>query len=289
MILALECLHTNGVIYRDLKPENILVDSEGHLRITDFGLSKIKETEEEVAFSFCGTPEYIAPEIIRGAGYGKEIDYWSLGLIIYEMLSGINPFKQKGLNKYQKIKMVIESEILMFDIFSKNTCSLLQGLLKKDPKKRLGSGKTGIQEIKKHAFFKKIDWDALLNKKVEPPYKPQVTSEMDINNIDNFFLKQKVAETPETGSIILDNYESFSYYNKDNVPLEGNNYNSVMLPNEHPQGNNSFDDERPASHLRQSQKLEVTSKLTGKCDLKMDDMRFPDVPDTPDVIDTEEN
>jgi len=189
MILALECLHNNGVIYRYLKPENILVDSQGHLRITDFGLSKIKEKEEEVAFSFCGTPEYIAPEIIRGAGYGKEIDYWSLGLIIYEMLSGINPFKQKGLNKYQKIKMVIESEILMFDIFSKNTCSLLQGLLKKDPKKRLGSGKTGIQEIKKHAFFKKIDWDALLNKKIEPPFKPQVSSEMDINNIDNFFLK----------------------------------------------------------------------------------------------------
>jgi hypothetical protein len=85
-----------------------------------------------------------------------------------------------------------------------------------------------------------------LNKKIEPPFKPQVTSEMDINNIDNFFLKQKVAETPETGSIILDNYESFSYYNKDNVPLEGNNYKSVMIPADvHPRGN-SFDDERPS-------------------------------------------
>lgn len=96
-----------------------MLDSEGHLRITDFGLSKIKEKEEDQAYSFCGTPEYIAPEIIKGNGYGKEIDYWSLGLILYEMLCGINPFKIKGLNKYQKIKMVLENEIQMFDIFSK--------------------------------------------------------------------------------------------------------------------------------------------------------------------------
>jgi len=223
--------------------------------LTDFGLSKIKEKEEDVAFSFCGTPEYIAPEIIKGSGYGKEVDYWSLGLIIYEMLSGINPFKQKGLNKYQKIKMVIESEILMFDIFSKNTCSLLQGLLKKEPKKRLGSGKSGIHEIKKHPFFKKIDWEAFSNKTIEPMFKPEVTSEMDINNIDNYFLKQKVCETPENGSIILDNYESFSYQNKDSLLVIDknfcNNYHSVVLESDQIKRKNSFEKEN--SPLRQSQ------------------------------------
>lgn len=100
IVCSLECLHSKGIIYRDLKPENILLDSQGHIRITDFGLSKIVDQEMEVAHSFCGTPEYIAPEIIKGGGYGKEIDYWSLGLILYEMLSGVNPFKIHGINKY---------------------------------------------------------------------------------------------------------------------------------------------------------------------------------------------
>ena len=103
ILIALECLHSNGVIYRDLKPENVLLDTHGHLKLTDFGLSKIRQTSNEVTFTFCGTPEYLAPEIIRGEGYSKEVDFWAFGLIIYEMLSGINPFKIRNKTKMEKL------------------------------------------------------------------------------------------------------------------------------------------------------------------------------------------
>ena len=103
ILLALECLHFNNIIYRDLKPENVLVDSQGHIKLTDFGLSKIRKNEHEVAYTFCGTPEYLAPEVIKGEGHGKYVDYWSLGLIIFEMISGINPFKIKNRSKLEKM------------------------------------------------------------------------------------------------------------------------------------------------------------------------------------------
>ena len=132
IILALECLHGNGIIYRDLKPENVILDSEGHIKLTDFGLSKLQVTGDKMTYTFCGTPEYLAPEIVQGTGHNQAVDWWSLGLMIYEMLSGINPFKLRNKNKFEKLQMITDRDIPMRPEFSDSASSLLTCLLKRN-------------------------------------------------------------------------------------------------------------------------------------------------------------
>lgn len=158
--MAIESLHKEGIIYRDLKPENVLLDSEGHLKITDFGLSKQGiENADLKTFSFCGTPEYLCPEIITGKGHGKTADWWSLGALLYEMLTGRPPHYNK--NRRQMLKDIVQKEIPMPVTFSPEASSILNKLLDKDPEKRLGYGDDGISHIKKHPFFAEIDWEKL--------------------------------------------------------------------------------------------------------------------------------
>lgn len=180
ILLGLECLHKEGIIYRDLKPENVVLDGEGHVKLTDFGLSKMFKSGENMAFSFCGTPEYLAPEIVRGAGYNFSVDWWSFGIIIYEMLSGINPFKLRNKTNADKLKMITDQDIPMLPNFSRNANSLLKSLLDRNPIERLGGGETGIQEIKEHKFFEGVDWDAMLNKSIKVPFIPNIKDEGDI-------------------------------------------------------------------------------------------------------------
>jgi len=161
MIDAIGVLHDKGIIYRDLKPENVLFDADGHIRITDFGLSKQNMGPHEQTHSFCGTPEYLAPEIITGKGHGRGADWWSLGALLYEMLCGRPPHYSKDRQKM--LKNIVDTEIEMKPTFSQEASSLLRVLLERDTKKRIGYSAKDAQEIKDHPFFEDIDWEKIAN------------------------------------------------------------------------------------------------------------------------------
>jgi len=189
--LALGHLHSLGVIYRDLKPENILLDDNGHVCLTDFGLSKDMDPNEK-AHTFCGTPEYLAPEIVTGAGHDKAVDWWSLGILLYELTVGIPPFYSQNVNEmYHKI----QHGVLRFPPFLSENCkALIVALLNRDPRKRCGS-RDDVDDIKSHPFFKELNFAKLMKKEVDVPYKPKVKGKDDTSNFDNTFTNEPVVDS----------------------------------------------------------------------------------------------
>ncbi|KAF5867238.1 serine/threonine protein kinase psk1 [Aspergillus alliaceus] len=187
MVLALEHLHQNvGVIYRDLKPENCLLDHEGHLLLTDFGLSKISASDDDRCNSSLGTIEYMAPEVIQGKPYGKACDWWSLGALAYDLLTGSPPFKANNHAKLQE--KILKQKLPLPYFLGPDAKDLLTRLLRKDPAKRLGYHMPkDLQTIKNHRFFRKIDWKALTRREVTPPIIPVVTDPALAENFSNDF------------------------------------------------------------------------------------------------------
>ncbi|XP_052741035.1 ribosomal protein S6 kinase 2 beta [Bicyclus anynana] len=192
LALALEHVHKLGIIYRDLKPENILLDADGHIALTDFGLSKLPPSDK--AYSFCGTVEYMAPEVVNRKGHTMAADWWSFGVLMFEMLTGNLPFH--GSTRHETMTQILKAKLGMPSNLSEEAQSLLRALFKRNPHNRLGAGPNGIEDIKEHEFFASIDWNALLKKEVIPPFRPAVSRADDAFYFDSEFTCRTPRDSP---------------------------------------------------------------------------------------------
>lgn len=216
IILAISYVHDLDIVYRDLKPENVLLDSRGHVRLTDFGLSKEGiSNSSSGANSFCGTPEYLAPEILNRQGHGRAVDWWSLGALLYEMLTGLPPFYCRDREKlFEKIR---RGTLEYPKYLTPRSQQLLRGLLMKDPHQRLGSGPKDAGDVKAQEFFSDVDWDKLMGGDVAPPWDPQINGSLDTSQFDHEFTNMPL-NSPGAfhghtgGATIRDNvFEGFTF------------------------------------------------------------------------------
>ncbi|XP_030626694.1 ribosomal protein S6 kinase alpha-2 isoform X1 [Chanos chanos] len=194
LALALDHLHSLGIIYRDLKPENILLDEEGHIKITDFGLSKEAIDHDKRAYSFCGTIEYMAPEVVNRRGHTQSADWWSFGVLMFEMLTGSLPFQ--GKDRKETMALILKAKLGMPQFLSPEVQSLLRALFKRNPGNRLGAGPDGVEEIKRHIFFATIDWNKLYRREIKPPFKPAVGRPEDTFHFDPEFTSRTPTDSP---------------------------------------------------------------------------------------------
>lgn len=191
IVLAFEYLHGLNVAYRDLKPENILIDRQGHVKITDFGFAKVMT---EKTYTLCGTPEYLAPEIIQSVGHDKSVDWWALGILIYEMVAGFPPFYDENpIGIYQKI---LSGRIEFSKVFGRRVKDLVKKLLQANPSKRYGCGEKGVDSLKKHKWFRGVDWGMILRKEIPPPWTPEISSHDDTHFFDNYPDSTAITQPP---------------------------------------------------------------------------------------------
>ena len=174
-------LHDKAIVYRDLKPENLLIDAEGYLKVVDFGFAK---RVEERTWTVCGTPEYMAPEIILNKGHDKAVDWWTLGILIFEMFVGYPPFE--GSDAMDLYKKIVQNDVKYPKKVGPQALDLIRKLLHPSQTERLGSMKNGADDVKKHPFFRKLAWQSLLAKKIEAPFKPTIKSALDTSNFEHF-------------------------------------------------------------------------------------------------------
>ncbi|XP_053417453.1 ribosomal protein S6 kinase beta-2 isoform X1 [Nycticebus coucang] len=201
--LALGHLHSQGIIYRDLKPENIMLSSQGHIKLTDFGLCKESIHEGAVTHTFCGTIEYMAPEILMRSGHNRAVDWWSLGALMYDMLTGSPPFTAE--NRKKTMDKIIKGKLALPPYLTPDARDLVKKFLKRNPSQRIGGGPGdaadvqvwGILYPQKHPFFRHLNWDDLLAHRVDPPFRPCLQSEEDVSQFDTRFTRQTPVDSPD--------------------------------------------------------------------------------------------
>ncbi|MBN3304564.1 PKN2 kinase, partial [Amia calva] len=201
VVLGLQFLHTQKIVYRDLKLDNLLMDVDGFVKIADFGLCKEGMGHGDRTSTFCGTPEFLAPEVLTDNTYTRAVDWWGMGVLIYEMLVGESPFP--GDDEEEVFDSIVNDEVRYPRFLSPESISIIQKLLRKNPERRLGAGEQDAEEVKKQKFFQDVDWEALLAKKVKPPFMPSIKGPSDVSNFDEEFTRLKPVLTPPSTPCIL--------------------------------------------------------------------------------------
>jgi len=213
IILALSYLHENGIIYRDLKPENVLLDMNGNICLVDFGLCKTGMYNQVRTTTFCGSKEYLAPEMLEGGSYGKEVDWWALGVLLYEMIDGNPPFWDEDDEKM--LSNILDVEPNFPDFFSEDCTDFISKLLKKDYKERLGYGNDSLIKIKRHKWFQNVDWVKVYKREIEPIFKPHTDNDDGLSNFDPMFTEQEpnlsFGDREGISSTVEDYFKGFSY------------------------------------------------------------------------------
>ncbi|XP_066520700.1 serine/threonine-protein kinase N2 isoform X1 [Hoplias malabaricus] len=194
VVLGLQFLHEHKIVYRDLKLDNLLLDTEGYVKIADFGLCKEGMGFRDRTSTFCGTPEFLAPEVLTETSYTRAVDWWGLGVLIFEMLVGESPFP--GDDEEEVFDSIVNDEVRYPRFLSTEAISIMRRLLRRNPERRLGAGERDAEEVKKHPFFRNVDWGALLAKKTQPPFVPTIKGREDVSNFDDEFTSEAPILTP---------------------------------------------------------------------------------------------
>ncbi|XP_041696601.1 serine/threonine-protein kinase N2 [Coregonus clupeaformis] len=201
VVLGLQYLHDHKIVYRDLKLDNLLLDTEGYVKIADFGLCKEGMGYQDRTSTFCGTPEFLAPEVLTETSYTRAVDWWGLGVLIFEMLVGESPFP--GDDEEEVFDSIVNDEVRYPRFLSTEAISIMRRLLRRNPERRLGAGEKDAEEVKKHPFFRSVDWDGLLAKKVRPEFIPTIKGREDVSNFDDEFTSEAPILTPPREPRIL--------------------------------------------------------------------------------------
>ncbi|XP_033846053.1 protein kinase C theta type isoform X1 [Periophthalmus magnuspinnatus] len=219
IICGLQFLHSKGIIYRDLKLDNVLLDSEGHIKIADFGMCKENMLEDSRTATFCGTPDYIAPEILLGQKYNISVDWWSFGVLLYEMLIGQSPFH--GRDEEELFQSIRTDNPVYPRWLTKDSKDILVKLFVREPEERLGVK----EDIRRHSFFSAINWKAMEQRQVPPPFKPTISSPSDCSNFDKEFINEKprlsCADRTLINSVDQTMFQNFSFVNPTMAHING--------------------------------------------------------------------